>query len=81
MTSDDLTPEQVRALQAVVGRYLRFLGLLRGRMDLRGFASVDSVYRLVKEAHDATHALSVELHYLAVGSGVGRTARTDRKSQ
>lgn len=75
MKAEDLTPEQIHRVKAVVSRYHGYLSLLHRRMDLTGFVPGDRLYDLVSEAHKAVHALSVELHYLGVGSGVGRLER------
>lgn len=62
-------------LGVVVGRHLRYLGRLRARMQRRGFPHHDPLVRLVTEAWEATHTLSVRLHYLGVASGVGKLPR------
>ena len=74
MTCDDLTPDQVAALTASVRRQIRYLGRLRDRMNARGFAPDDRLYRVAEDAFNAVHALGVELHYLTCPAGtVGRS--------
>ncbi len=64
MQRDDLTREQIEIVQAKIGQQLRYLGRLRAHMERAGFHSTDKTYGLVVAAYDATHHLSVDLHYL-----------------
>ena len=75
MTCDNLTKEQAKRMEAVVGGYLRYLGLLRKRIDLRRFPLDDPLRRDVEEAWNATHGLRMTLHYLSCSAGVGRPAK------
>ena len=52
----------------VVGRHLNYLGRLRERMQRRGFPHDDPLVGLVTASWEATHSLSVRLHYLSVAS-------------
>ena len=61
MTSDDLTPAQLRMVGEVVGRHLAYLTRLTRRMQELGFT--DDVYAAACKARDATHTSSVKLHY------------------
>ena len=42
-------------------------------MERTGFLPDENLYRLVVAAADSMHRLSVEVHYLAAPSGVGRS--------
>jgi hypothetical protein len=75
MDSSLLTTEQAKVLCEQVRRHLAYLHALRERMVKRGFPPDDKLRQLTEQAYDATHALSVELHYLTCSSGVGRPRR------
>lgn len=75
MTSEDLTPDQAKAVGIVVGRHLRYLGRLRDRMQRRGFPPNDPLVLSLTEAYNAIHGLNVRLHYLGCRHGVGRPAK------
>src|SRR5262245_51141913 len=68
MTSADLTREQIGKLKVSVGACHAYLRRLMNRMD-QCFSPTDKLYRLVSEALDKVHALSVELHYLSCAPG------------
>ena len=51
---------------------LGYLVRLRQRMEKVGFLPGDPLYRLVREAEDKVHHLSVELHYRSCGGRVGK---------
>ena len=74
MDSRDLTPEQLHEVRRVVAQSLGYLNRLRARMEQCGFPSHDRPFRLVVDAEDKMHWLSIELHYAAC-SGVGRNGR------
>jgi hypothetical protein len=57
---------------------LRYVGRLRDRMEKRAFPKDDELYRLVVQAHDDIHRLSVTLHYLTC-EGVGRSSGKEPK--
>ena len=78
MDSSDLTADQLRELHRVIGQYLGYLNRLRARMERVGFPNNDPLYRLVVDAAERMHSLSVELHY-ATCSGVGR--KVSRRGQ
>lgn len=75
MDSRDLTPDQARKLWEQIGPQLRYLGRLRRRMEVRGFLPNDKLRQLVEKAYDATHQLSMSLHYLSCEGGVGDKRR------
>ncbi len=75
MTSDDLTPDQLRKISDRVRGLLGYLHRLRSRMQDNGFPLDDDLYRLVTDAEDVVHRLSVDVHYRSCGSGVGRKPR------
>ena len=67
-----LTREQAAAVAKSVGPLLGYLVRLRQRMEKVGFLPGDPLYRLMRDAEDKLHALSVELHYRSCAGGVGR---------
>jgi hypothetical protein len=64
----ELTRDQLDRLSKQIGPMLGYLHRLQGRMDNVGFVPSDGLYRLVAEAFDAVHALSIQLHYMATDS-------------
>jgi hypothetical protein len=48
---------------------LGYLHRLQSRMDATGFVPSDRLYRLVSEAFNAVHSLSVRLHCMATDAG------------
>jgi hypothetical protein len=50
---------------------MNYLIRLQTRMEKVGFPPDDRLYKLVANAYDAAHRLSVEIHYLSC-KGVGR---------
>ena len=75
MNSRDLTPEQAEALLNRLGPVLGYLNRVRSRMEQRHFPSDDRLYRMIVEARDKMHSLTVELHYMSCKGGVGRPGR------
>jgi hypothetical protein len=75
MDSSLLTTEQAKVLCEQVRRHLAYLRKLHNRMVERGFPPDDKLMQLTEHAYDATHALSVELHYLTCKCGVGQQTR------
>jgi hypothetical protein len=63
---------QAEKTKQAVGPMLRYLGLLRSRMEKTGFLPDDKLFELVSTAYDAVYSLSVEAHYLSYKGGVGR---------
>jgi phage anti-repressor protein len=66
---------QAEKFNQAVGLMLRYLGLLRERMEKTGFLQSDKFFQLVSKAYDAVYSLSVEAHYLSCEGGVGRETR------
>jgi len=64
---------QAEKIHAAIRPHLAYLYRLRNRMDETGMHKT-TLYRLVCETFDATHALYGELHSLACPSGNGRKA-------
>jgi hypothetical protein len=62
---------QVKKIQDKVGPMLNYLGRLKTRMEKTGRQN-GKLYVVVSKAHDAVHALSVDLHYLSCPGGVYR---------
>ena len=73
MDSNNIRKDQAAALCRGVHPGLRYLARLRSRMEQAGFLPDDPLLRLVNQAYDAVHKLSVHAHYLSCKSGVGRT--------
>jgi hypothetical protein len=53
MRASDLTPGQLAALKAQVGRRLAYLNRLCDRMNRRGFAPFDTVFQASLNARNA----------------------------
>jgi phage anti-repressor protein len=63
---------QAEKIKQAVGPMLRYLTLLRERMEKTGFGQADKFFQLVSQAHDAVYRLSVAAHYLSCERGVGK---------
>jgi hypothetical protein len=72
MRSDDLTPEQARALKNKLQPMLGYLNRLKQRMRRRGFLASDPLLVAVCQAEEAMHQLHVQVHYLTCADRVGR---------
>jgi hypothetical protein len=72
MQSTDLTRDQARALKNKLQPMLRYLARLKRRMTYRGFQADDRLFAAVVQTENAIHALSVEVHYLCVGTPTDR---------
>jgi hypothetical protein len=72
MSGKVIKPWQAAVIRRALGPAQRYLFRLRQRMSEVGFSRSDRLYQLVCNAHDAVFHLSIELHYLSCGSGVGR---------
>jgi hypothetical protein len=73
--SYDLDTETAQKLRRAVAARLRWFGLLRRRMELRGFPPTDPLYISVSKCYDATQELHVRCHYASCRGGVGRRER------
>lgn len=71
MNSKDLTREQLERLGEIVGRQLRYYNKLADRMNRVGFVPSDRLMFQVQRTQGELQALRMEIHYLAVGGGVG----------
>jgi hypothetical protein len=71
MKSDDLTPDQARALKNKLQPMLGYLNRLKHRMRQRGFLNDDPLLSAVCRAEDAMHELHVQIHYLTCGDSAG----------
>ena len=78
MNSNDLTTEQAGILSRGIFRGLNYLFRVKTRMEKAGFTPSDPLYQLVCKAYDATHRLSVDLHYRSCASGVGRESNAKK---
>ena len=61
MRSDDLTPDQARALKNRLQPMLSYLNRLKHRMRQKGFPPDDRLLTAVCRAEDSLHALTVEV--------------------
>jgi hypothetical protein len=75
MCSDDLTPEQARALKNKLQPMLGYLNRLKHRMRRRGFPPDDPLVAAVCHAEDAVHQLHVQMHYIVCDASAGRKRR------
>ncbi len=64
MQREDLTREQIEAIQAKIVAQLAYVGRLHMHMLRAGFPTTDKTFQLVAAAHDAIHRLRIDLHYL-----------------
>lgn len=67
MDSSQLTEKQLDALFERLAPLTSYLAKLRKRVDTRAFPEDDELAKLVREAHDAAHRLSIHAHYLSCG--------------
>jgi len=79
--STDLTPEQAERLKAIVGRQLRFLNRMVGRMQQRQFPVDDPIWVASIAARNAAQDLFMACHYAGCTGGVGRRANHDRPAR
>ena len=77
MDSSDLTPEQAERLKVIVGRQLRFLNRMVGRMQQRQFPVDDPIWVAGIAARNAAQDLFVACHYAGCKSGVGRRVKNE----
>lgn len=76
---NEVEPWQAKKIHDSVAPSLRYLHKLQTRMEKVGFLPTDPLFQLVKKAHDAMQGLSVETHYMACKTGVGREPRRGRQ--
>jgi transposase-like protein len=62
---------QAEKIKQAVGLMLRYLTLLRERMERRGFPQSDRFMQTVHRAWEGVYSLSVAVHYLSCEGGVG----------
>ncbi len=74
MDSSHLTTEQIARLRAVLGRELRYLNNLCGRMQALRFPPEDRLCRAAHRARDAAQDLYTAAHYCACSHGTGNSA-------
>jgi hypothetical protein len=72
MNSKQLAAWQAKRISAAIGPGFGYLVRLRTRMEKVGFPSNDPLFKLVVNAEDAMHRLTVAMHYEGCKSGVGR---------
>lgn len=58
-----------------------YLHALVERTRQQAFPADDRVRHLAETAYNAVHGLTVELHYLSVGHGVGKPARGNNEQR
>ena len=72
------SPErQAAALNERLVPKLRYLVLLRERMDKVGFVSTDRLFQQVRDAEFAMGDWCMALHYLSCDGGVGRLPQNE----
>jgi hypothetical protein len=79
MDSSKLTTEQAARLSKSLYPHLNYLCRMRRRMELIGFPPGDPLFLLVSRAYDSLQQLSVEVHYMSCGSGVGKPSSERQK--
>ncbi len=72
MPRRQLTAEQASALAEKLRPMLGYLNRLHRRMEKVGFLSDDPSLKLVTDARDAMHELTIDLHYESCRHQVGR---------
>jgi hypothetical protein len=73
-----LTREQAEAFRNKIGPTVAYLLLAKDRLERLGFTPCTELYQKVDKAHKALFFLSVELHFMSVGSGVWKASDEDR---
>ena len=81
MDSTDITPEQAERLKSIVGRQLRFLNRMIGRMQQRQFPVDDPIWLASIAARNASQDLFVACHYAGCKSGVGSRAKDEPRAR
>jgi hypothetical protein len=81
MRANDLTPGQLAALKAQIGRQLAYFNRLCDRMNHRGFAPFDSVFQAALNARNSLQDLHVAVHYTGVKHGVASEADDCKNSR
>lgn len=74
MRSEDLTREQLEALQSRLSPTLAYLSKLLNRINELGFDPHDKLHGDVVAARDAMQDLCMDLHYLTC-KGVGKSSK------
>ena len=80
MNADDLAADQCRKMRETLFPLANYVIRLRKRMERRGFPPGDPLYRLVAQTQENLQALTMELHYRSVGTGVGRPEKGQKIS-
>jgi hypothetical protein len=75
MRSDQLTTDQLAAIDARVRPMLEYLAQLEQRMHQRKFPADDPLFALVTEARNCAQGLTVELSYLSPDGQVSKPVR------
>ena len=75
--SRKLTREQAEAFGRRIRPTVAFLYGAKERREKLGFTPSTELYQKVDKAHKALFFLSVELHYMSVGSGVWEASDED----
>jgi hypothetical protein len=81
MNGKVIKPWQAAVIRRALAPAQRYLFRLRQRMSEVGFSQSDTLYQLVCRAYDAVFHLSIELHYLSCGLGVGQASGTASPAQ
>jgi hypothetical protein len=63
---------QAEKIKQAVGPMLRYLTLLRERMERTGLAQADRFMQTVHRAWEGVYALTIAVHYVSCEGGAGR---------
>ena len=77
MDSRQLKRWQAERMHRALAPGLRYLGRLKSRMEQVGFLPNDPLFLLVRQAYDAMHRLSIDLHYRSCAGGVGERRKKE----
>jgi hypothetical protein len=77
MNSKQFAAWQAKRISNALTPGFGYLVRLRARMEKVGFPSNDPLFRLVLNAEDAMHRLTVAMHYEGCKSGVGRADKEE----
>jgi hypothetical protein len=74
MDNRDLTSKQVKDVEEIVGRFVRFLSRMLKRMDQLGFVPTDQLYKSTTETYGACRRFLATLQEIGCESARGRPA-------
>jgi len=74
MDNRDLTSKQVKDIEEIAGRFVRFLNRMLRRMDKLGFTPVDELYQSTQQTYNAVRGFTATLQHIGCESARGRPA-------